>query len=162
MREALTIALQETEAGMVLVSHDRHLLRTTADSLYLVADRGCKLFDGDLDDYANWLTESRQAAVAPDAAKAQRKETRAAEEKSRQEKLAQRRPLLKEADQLEKKLSGWQAEKNQLEQRLADPALYTNPDRALLESLTKRQAELSHDIETAEMRWLEIHELLEG
>ncbi len=161
MREALTLALQETDAAVVLVSHDRHLLRTTADTLYLVADQGCKVFEGDLDDYANWLAESRQAVTTPDAAKAQRKETRAAEEKSRQEKLAQRRPLVKEVEKLEKQLAGWQDEKTQLDTRLTDPALYTNPDRALLEGLLKRQAELTNDIETAEMRWLEIHELLE-
>ncbi len=162
MREALTLALQETDAAVVLVSHDRHLLRTTADTLYLVADKGCKIFDGDLDDYANWLAESRVTETAPDAAKSQRKEARAAEEKSRQEKLAQRRPLLKELEKLEKNLAAWQSEKTQLETRLGDPALYTNPDRALLESLQKRQAELSDDIDAAELRWLEIHELLEA
>ena len=137
-------------------------MRTTADTLYLVADKGCKIFDGDLDDYANWLAESRVTETAPDAAKSQRKEARAAEEKSRQEKLVQRRPLLKELEKLEKNLAAWQSEKTQLETRLGDPALYTNPDRALLESLQKRQAELSDDIDAAELRWLEIHELLEA
>ncbi|CAG1772514.1 partial putative ABC transporter ATP-binding protein YheS, partial [uncultured bacterium] len=133
-----------------------------ADTLYLVADQGCKVFDGDLDDYANWLAESRVVEAAPDTAKLQRKEARAAEEKSRQEKLAQRRPLMKELEKLEKNLASWQGEKTLLETRLGDPALYTTPDRALLESLQKRQAELSGDIETAELRWLEIHELLEA
>jgi energy-coupling factor transporter ATP-binding protein EcfA2 len=61
MREALTIALQETEAGMVLVSHDRHLLRATCDELWLVADGKVTPFDGDLDDYADWLNQSRAA-----------------------------------------------------------------------------------------------------
>ena len=162
MREALTLALQETDATVVLVSHDRHLLRTTADALYLVANQSCTAFDGDLDDYAAWLAGERQQKSAPDASKAERREARAASEKTRQERLAQRRPLLKESEKLEKQLSGWQGEKSQLETRLADPALYSGAERTLLESLLKRQGELARDIETAETRWLEIHELLEN
>ncbi|MBU3736223.1 MAG: ATP-binding cassette domain-containing protein [Methylobacterium sp.] len=162
MREALTLALQETDAAMVLVSHDRHLLRTTADALYLV-DSGCvSAFDGDLDDYAAWLTERRTPALTPDAGKASRREAREVEEKLRQQKLAQRRPLLKEAEKIEQQLAGWGQEKHQLDQRLGDPALYANPDRMLLESLLKRQAELGAAIDSAELRWLEIQEQLEA
>ncbi|HEX5803956.1 MAG TPA: ATP-binding cassette domain-containing protein, partial [Azospira sp.] len=65
MREALTLALNEYEGGVVLVSHDRHLLRTTADTLLLVADGKAAPFDGDLDDYAGWLAAQREAAKAP-------------------------------------------------------------------------------------------------
>jgi ATP-binding cassette subfamily F protein 3 len=148
---------------VVLVSHDRHLLRTTADSLYLVDNGMMTPFEGDLDDYANWLAEQRNAstATAPDENKAARKEARENAEKTRQQLIAQRRPLLKEAEKLEKLLPGWQQEKEQLDQRLGDAALYSNPDRSLLESLLKRQAQLSSDIENAELRWLEIQETLE-
>ncbi len=59
-------------------------------------------------------------------------------------------------------MPGWQQEKDQLDERLGDPALYSNPDRTLLESLLKRQAQLANDIENAEMRWLEIQEQLES
>ena len=163
MREALTLALQETDAAVVLVSHDRHLLRTTADTLYLVDSGKMTPFDGDLDDYANWLAEQRNAAAAatPDENKAARKEAREMAEKTRQQLLAQRRPLVKEAEKLEKLMPGWQQEKDQLDERLSDPALYANPDRTLLESLLKRQAQLAADIESAELRWLEIQEELE-
>jgi ATP-binding cassette subfamily F protein 3 len=163
MREALTLALQETDAAVVLVSHDRHLLRTTADSLYLIDSGRMTPFEGDLDDYANWLAEQRNAtnAAAPDENKAARKEAREMAERTRQQLLAQRRPLVKAAEKLEKLLPGWQQEKDQLDQRLSDPALYTDPDRTLLESLLKRQAQLAADIENAEMRWLEIQEELE-
>ena len=65
MREALTLALNEYEGGVVPVSHDRHLLRTTADTLLLVADGKVAPFDGDLDDYAGWLAAQREAAKAP-------------------------------------------------------------------------------------------------
>jgi len=161
MREALTLALQETDAAVVLVSHDRHLLRTTADSLYLVDAGKLTLFEGDLDDYAAWLAEQRNAVSAPSPDRNARKEARAASEKARQDLLAKRRPLIKEAENLEKLLPGWQQEKDLLDTRLGDPALYTSPDRTLLESLLKRQAQLAGEIETAELRWLEIQELLE-
>jgi ATP-binding cassette subfamily F protein 3 len=162
MREALTLALQETEAGVVLVSHDRHLLRTTCDELWLVADGRVQPFDGDLDDYAAWLAAQRAAARVPDADKSQRREARAQAAAERRALLEKRRPLVKEAEKLEKQLAGWQSEKTQLDERLADPALYVSPDRTLLEGLHKRQAELAEAITAAESRWLEIHEVLEG
>jgi ATP-binding cassette subfamily F protein 3 len=165
MREALTLALQETEAAMVLVSHDRHLLRTTVDELWLVADGRAQPFDGDLDDYADWLATQRNKArsSAPaDPEKLARVESRVADTASKKSAQAGRRNLQKEAEKLEKQLAGWQAEKVELDAKLADPALYANPDRTLIESLNKRQAELAAGIEVAETRWLEIHEVLES
>ncbi len=159
MREALTLALQETDATVVLVSHDRHLLRTTADSLYLVADEGCTLFDGDLDDYANWLATSRKSATKPETVKTKSK---IKNDKSRQGNQADLRPLTKEAEKLEKQLALWHAEKTQLDARLAEPELYNDPNPSLLQQLQKRQSELMVDIETTELRWLEIHEQLEA
>ena len=80
----------------------------------------------------------------------------------RQARLAARRPLQKELDQLDKKLGPWNAEKAQLDERLADPALYTGPDAGEVPKLLKRQAELSAKIDEAELRWLELHEALEA
>jgi ATP-binding cassette subfamily F protein 3 len=165
MREALTLALQETEAAMVLVSHDRHLLRTTVDELWLVADGQARPFDGDLDDYAAWLAARRaqaKAAQPADADRQARQQARADEEARRKAAQALRRPLQKEAEKLEKQLSAWQAEKAELDARLADPDLYASPDRNRIEQLGKRQAELAALVETAETRWLEIQELLEN
>lgn len=162
MREALTLALQETDAAVVLVSHDRHLLRATADSLYLVDHGRLRLFEGDLDDYAAWLAEQRQAVSSASADKHARKEARASSEKARQQLLAKRRPLLKEAESLEKQLPAWQQEKHLLDTRLSDPALYANPDRSLLEGLLKRQAQLADAMESAELRWLALQEQLEA
>lgn len=166
MREALTLALQETEAAVVLVSHDRHLLRTTCDELWRVHDGVAEPFDGDLDDYARWLDKIRNEIAAADsgsADKAARKEARAESEARRQADLAQRRPLVKEVEKLDKQLAGWSGEKALLDQRLADPALYAGgSDGALLQSLLQRQAELAENIERAETRWLEIHDALES
>ena len=164
MREALTLALQETEAAMVLVSHDRHLLRTTVDELWLVADGRAQPFDGDLDDFAAWLASRRNQArtnTPDDPGKTLRIESRVADAASKKSTLAGRRNLQKEAEKIEKQLAGWQAEKTELDGKLADPTLYATPDRALIENLNKRQVELTTDIEAAEMRWLEIHEALE-
>ncbi|MDP2809337.1 MAG: ATP-binding cassette domain-containing protein [Rhodocyclaceae bacterium] len=164
MREALTLALQETEAGVVLVSHDRHLLRTTCDELWLVADGSATPFDGDLDDYAAWLAGRRNAGNpenSMDAGKASRKQARVEAEASRQALLARRRPLLKESEKLEKQLSAWQDEKALLDEQLTAPGLYAAPERNRLDGLLKRQAELAKAIENAEHRWLEIHDDLD-
>jgi ATP-binding cassette subfamily F protein 3 len=161
MREALTLALQETEAAVVVVSHDRHLLRTTCDELWLVADGRATSFDGDLDDYAAWLAKQRSAARSPESDKAAEKEARMAEATARKSAVAERRALQKEAERIDKELAGWQTEKLRLDEQLADPALYTAPDRERIDRLNRRQAELAALIETAEARWLEIHEALD-
>jgi ATP-binding cassette subfamily F protein 3 len=163
MREALTIALQETEAGMVLVSHDRHLLRATCDELWLVADGKVTPFDGDLDDYAEWLAQDRAAEKkGGKAGVTKEKPVVAAPAVSKESAPAIRRPLLKESEKLEQQLAEWQGELKLLETRLADQSLYASPETRLLEDLTLRQNLLTQNIEKAESRWLEIHELLES
>ncbi len=168
MRHALTLALQDYEGGMVIVSHDRALLRATCDRFLLVDDGRLQPFDGDLDDYKAWLAQKRSADAAaaqcPDKAadKASRKAEREAAAADRQARLAARRPLLKELEQLDKKLTPWNAEKAKLDERLADPALYTGPDAGEVPKLLKRQAELTEKIDEAELRWLELHEALDA
>ena len=168
MRHALTLALQDFDGGMVLVSHDRALLAATCDRFLLVHGGRLQSFDGDLDDYRDWLATQRaaeQAAQAcPDQAadKAARKAERTQSAEERKARLATRRPLLKEAEQLERKLANWQKEKSLLDTRLADPGLYAGQDTALLQDLLKHQARLTDDIEAAELRWLEVHEALEA
>jgi len=156
MREALTLALQETEAAVVLVSHDRHLLRTTVDELWLVADGAVAPFDGDLDDYADWLARRRSAArPAAPAEKAQRNEDRAAKKSA----AAERRRLERELAQIETRLAALQTEKSALAARLADPTVYAQ--HALAADLARQDAALAAEVEAAEERWLELHELLE-
>ena len=168
MRHALTLALQDFDGGMVLVSHDRALLAATCDRFVLVDGGRLQPFDGDLDDYRDWLAAQRaaeQAALAcPDQAadKAVRKAERAQSAEARKARLAARRPLVKEAEQLERRLAGWQNEKALLDTRLTDPGLYAGQDTALLQDLLKRQARLTDDIEAAELRWLEVHEALDA
>ncbi|MGB4910594.1 MAG: ATP-binding cassette domain-containing protein [Candidatus Dechloromonas phosphoritropha] len=166
MREALTFALQDYEGGMVFVSHDRHLLRTCADELLLVADGKASEFDGDLDDYAAWLAVRRTAEKAPEpdagVEKSERLQQRADTRSSRQALLAKRRPLVKEIEQIERRLAGWNAEKAALEGRFADPDFYVTVDRQKSEEIHRQAALLGERIDAAEMRWLEVHEALEG
>jgi ATP-binding cassette subfamily F protein 3 len=166
MREALTFALQDYEGGMVVVSHDRHLLRTCADELLLVADGQVTEFDGDLDDYAAWLAAQRNAEKAPEpeaaAEKSERANQRAEAKANRQALLAQRRPLIKEIEQLEKKLAKWNEEKAALDAQFADPDFYSTVDRARSEEMHKQAGLLGEQIDEAELRWLEVHEALEA
>jgi ATP-binding cassette, subfamily F, member 3 len=144
MRHALTCALAEYAGSLVLVSHDRSLLRTVCDSLLLVADGRAQPFDGDIEDYLAWLTERREepgtAALTPgqttqrETRKAQR-ETAAAQ---RHERLARRRPLAREAQQLETRIAQLEAERKNLETRLADPDFYAQAAPAEVHKLSRR------------------------
>jgi ATP-binding cassette subfamily F protein 3 len=169
MRHALNVALAEYEGSLVLVSHDRALLRSVCDSFLLVADGKVQEFDGDVDDYLAWLTSRRLAQNAkPDAAakaaeKPARRESRVNPQKQRERQLpaGNRRPLEKEAAKLDRDLAKWNNEKLTLDARLADPALYQNASTADLRTMAARQTELAQLIEAAEQRWLEVHAQLE-
>ncbi|MEY2632322.1 MAG: hypothetical protein RIR00_976 [Pseudomonadota bacterium] len=166
MREALSFALQDYDGGVVLVSHDRHLLRTTADELFLVADGQVTPFDGDLDDYAAWLAQQRITAKAPSAdavaEKSERLQQRAEAKASRQALQAERRRLSKEIDKLDKQLAKLHAEKAGLDARFADPEFYNRVDRLESEALHKQAAQLAEAIDGIELGWLELHEALDA
>ena len=164
MREALTFALQDFEGGMVFVSHDRHLLRTCADELLLVADGKAEPFDGDLDDYAAWLAAQRSAEKAPEpdavAEKAERLQQRAEAKASRQALLAERRKLTREIEQLDQRLAQCQAAKDVLDAQFSDPDFYATVDREKSEKMHRDAAALGEEIDDMELRWLELHEAL--
>jgi len=165
MRHALTLALQDFEGAVILVSHDRALLRATCDQFLLVADAKVAVFDGDLDDYSQWLNAQRlqekQAAQLELPAKAT-KNDRAQNKAERQARIAERRPLLKELEQLERNMAQMQTDKQACDERLNDTALYSASDKTELQQLLKMQAELNGKLEAAEERWLELHERLEA
>jgi ATP-binding cassette subfamily F protein 3 len=165
MRHALTLALQDFEGGVILVSHDRALLRASCDQFILVADGKAEVFDGDLEDYSQWLNEQRlkekQAAQSqvPDKPN---KNDRAQSKAERQARITERRPLLKELEQVERNMAQMQADKKICDERLNDPELYNAADKTELQQLLKTQAELAGKLEVAEERWLELHEQLEA
>lgn len=164
MRHALTMALQDYQGGVVLVSHDRALLRASCDEFVLVADGQAVPFDGDLEAYSLWLNEQRlkekqnvQATLEVKPAK----QDRAMNKAERQARIAERRPLLKEVAELDNRIAVWQEEKQACDARLNDNDLYSAADKTALQDLLKKQAELIKQIEQAEERWLDLHERLE-
>ena len=170
MRHALTLALQDYEGGVILVSHDRALLRASCDNFVLVAGGKAEVFDGDLDDYKDWLNAQKTKHIEAVALQANTSAASrpaqtgsyAQNKADRQARIVQRRPMLKETETLEKQLEKYSIEKAKLDARLADGSLYDHENKAELQNLLKRQAELSDLIETAEMRWLQLHEELKA
>jgi ATP-binding cassette subfamily F protein 3 len=167
MRHALTRALAGFEGSMVLVSHDRALLRTVCDGFLLVADGRAVPFDGDVDDYLRWLTERREGdpSSSAEAALAADRETRRTQRENaaaeRQQRLARRRPLVKESAQLESRMGKLESEKKELEARLADPAFYASGKTAEIQAAVRRSGEVTAALAADEERWLQIHSELE-
>ncbi|MGQ0443144.1 MAG: ATP-binding cassette domain-containing protein [Methylophilaceae bacterium] len=165
MRYALTLALQEYVGGVIVVSHDRALLRATCDRFILVAAGKVQNFDGDLEDYATWLTQQRikdKTSAALIAIPKVKMNSYAQNKADRQSRLAMRRPLIKAAEALENDIAAWQSQKVQCDVRLNDSKLYELADKTELQQLLKQQSELTLNIEQAEIRWLAIHEELES
>jgi ATP-binding cassette subfamily F protein 3 len=166
MRHALTRALAAFEGSLVLVSHDRALLRTICDSFVLVCDGSARLFDGDLDDYLGWLAAQRGhgGSTPPQGAGARqlRRAQRDAASAARRALLARRRPLLAEAARLEADMRALQDDKQALEVRLADPATYAEARGEEIQAATRRSAELASRLAAAEERWLAIHSELDS
>jgi ATP-binding cassette, subfamily F, member 3 len=165
MRHALTLALQEFEGGVVLISHDRSLLRTTCDQFLLVANGKVSAFDGDIEDYAIWVAEQRnQAKLAEnvDSVGKEKANNYAQNKLNRQARTAARRPLLKAAEKLEQEIATFHRERTICDESLNDTALYESSDKSALQALLKQQSALTLSIEQAEERWLEIQEQLEA
>jgi ATP-binding cassette subfamily F protein 3 len=161
MRQALAIALQDYAAAVVLVSHDRHLLRAFADELLLVHDGKVAPFDGDLDDYANWFATSAAAAeaqaVEPSAAPEDRKQ-RKREEAEKRNRLS---PLRTEVARYEKVIAELERKRSEIETQLLEPSLYDSQGSVRARELMQQQAEIKAKIADAESAWLEAAERLE-
>jgi len=165
MREALTLALQQYEGAMVLVSHDRHLLRATTDELLLVAGGGVEPFDGDLDDYKVWLAQRRRGQEASPAAGTDglsRREQRRHEAQTRDRLSAQRRPLERELAGLERELAVLTQRKRELESLLADPNIYAVDNRERLKARLLDQSSVNARLQAVEERWLHLQSALES
>jgi len=162
MRQALAVALQDYEGAVVLVSHDRHLLRSVADDLVLVDQGVARVFDGDLDDYARWFMTREQAEVdaqvEPAANSAEQRKQRKREEAELRNRLS---PLKNEIAKLEKRLAQAQEERGKIELSLADSELYAAAAKVKLQDLLQKQTDNSRLIDTLEEQWLEAHDRLE-
>jgi ATP-binding cassette subfamily F protein 3 len=140
-REALTVALAQFEGTLVLVSHDRHLLRAATETLLIVADGTVREFDGDLDDYRDWLLRKEPVAKPRPERKIPVKA-----------KPLNRKPIEARIRRLEELMNRLNAQKADLERRLADPALYQDPEA--LKALLADQAYVAREIAQVEAEWL--------
>jgi len=161
MRHALTMALQTFEGAMVLVSHDRHLLRTVCDSLLLVAGGRVEPFSGDLDDYGKWLADQRRERAA--VVESERPEKRDRKEQRRQEaeRRNQLQPLRNRVKKLEAELEKLLSRKDELTIALADPAIYDDSNREQLKILGLEHAQLEKALGETEEAWMLASEALE-
>ncbi|HEY9036793.1 MAG TPA: ATP-binding cassette domain-containing protein [Pseudomonadales bacterium] len=165
MRHALTMALQGYEGALLVISHDRHLLRNTVDEFMLVANGAAEPFNGTLEEYHAWMKKRddvpsapvvREAATPP-AAKVDRKEQRKQSAALRQ----QVSPLKATLEKLEKAIQGMEHEQRALEEKLADAGLYDDDNKARLQALLQQQADLKKRFDAAETEWGESVERLE-
>lgn len=160
MRHALTVALQGFEGAMVIVSHDRHLLRLTCNDYYLVDGGEVRMFDGDLDDYHQWLLDAAKAAAASvslvdEASPAQDKKLQKRLEAELRQKLS---PLKKRQAKLEAEQSQATDRLAELENLLADTSLYEAEQKPRLTEILAERTRLSQALEESEMNWLELQE----
>ncbi len=164
MRHALIMALQDYQGAMLIVSHDRHLLRSVTDQLWLVANRQVSPFDGDLDDYRQWLNEQKKSDdpattdAPPPATTVSRKDQR----KQEAERRKRLKPLTDALKKAEQQLEQYQQKQSELEQQLADPGLYEAANKDRLKQCLAEKQQLDQALERAEETWMDALEQLEN
>ncbi|CBL47174.1 probable ATP-binding component of ABC transporter [gamma proteobacterium HdN1] len=167
VRHALTLALQDYEGALVLVSHDRHLLRNVCDEYWLVAEGRAEPFAGDMEAYTQWLSEyhARQAASSGSSDADNSGDARPDKKADRRKAAEIRdrlRPYKRKIETLEKKLAQLQQAKTEIESALADPSIYEAANKAKLAQQLKDQAARAAEIEVIELEWLEASEALDA
>ncbi|WP_035625980.1 ATP-binding cassette domain-containing protein [Herminiimonas sp. CN] len=179
-REALTDALAQFEGTLVVVSHDRHLLRATTDQFIIVANGKLQPFDGDLDDYKDWLFQTKLGKgtdvlpvhkdksedlpkVAPVAAApvVDKRDQKRQEAEQRQKTAALRKPLEGKIKRLEEQIAKRNEQKAQIDAQLAEPGIYDAANKARLKTLLTDQTFYTKDLAQLEAEWLEQQEELE-
>ncbi len=162
MRHALNLALQGFEGAVIVVSHDRYLLESTAADYWLVADGGVTRFSGDLEDYRRWLSRDERAVREPAEAADHSREARRARRQATAEAKAALRPLKKRIDQALARIEQLDAEILEVESLLADQTLYESSRREELQALLQKQGELQQRKAAAESDWMEAESELEA
>jgi ATP-binding cassette, subfamily F, member 3 len=182
-REALTMALAQFEGTLVVVSHDRHLLRATTDQFIIVAEGKLQPFDGDLDDYRDWLFKTKLAAktnatgatlptntesvsiasvVAPvSTASGDKNKQKRIEAEDRQRLTARKKPIESKIRKLEEQIAKRNAQKATVDSRLTDPEIYDHTKKKELKALLTDQTYYAKEITQLEAEWLEQQETLE-
>ncbi len=152
MRDALTLALEEYTGAVVLVSHDRSLVRAVADELWLVADGEAKIFDGDLEDYKRWIEIRRSNEMAA---------SQSPKQKQKPVSKPNKKTLLSKQAKLEAAMAITQRELAEVNHQLADPVTYTSRSRDEVEQLNAIHSNLEKKVAELEEAWLELEMAME-
>ena len=183
-REALTMALAQFEGTLVVVSHDRHLLRATTDQFIIVADGKLQPFDGDLDDYKDWLFQTKLGkgtTVLPAAGKDNKtefptvpavavpvtpavntKDQKKHDAEQRQRMATLKKPIENKIKRLEEQIAKRNEQQAEVDAKLAESSVYEAANKAKLKTLMADQAFYKKDLATLEAEWLQLQEQLEG
>ena len=179
-REALTEALAQFEGTLVVVSHDRHLLRATTDEFIIVADGKLQPFDGDLDDYKDWLFKTKlatksnaigtplppvttkSASVIAPAPTLDKKDQKRADADERQKLAARRKPIEAKLKKLEEQIAKRTAQKAAVDEQLAKPEIYDSANKKELKALLTDQSFYGKELAELEAQWLAQQEELES
>ena len=171
MCHALTVALQTFEGAVIVVSHDRHLLRNTVDQFLLVANGKANTFDGDLEDYSRWLlTQKNQPSSSTTfdntltSAEAITEKSPASKKEQRQQAAEIRKkltPLTKEIKKAEQLIAKLDKQLSAIEEQLSDSELYNAENKQQLQKLLQQQGELKSEKDQQEEHWLSLQEKLE-
>ncbi|CAM4460970.1 MAG: putative ABC transporter ATP-binding protein YheS [Legionellaceae bacterium] len=152
MRHALTIALQDFKGAMIIVSHDRHLLRTTTDTLLLVANQEVTYFEGDIDEYELRYRDFRQPLSTNPSNKLS---------KGHYEKQKERRALETKIKKHESQIATLLNQSKNIENILGQPELYTPEQKNKLKEYQDQQKHLMEKLKISEDHWLQLNHLLE-
>ncbi|MDN7125533.1 ATP-binding cassette domain-containing protein [Pseudidiomarina sp. 1APP75-32.1] len=160
MREALVYALQDFEGAMVIVSHDRHLLRTCVDDFFLVADGQVSLFNDDLDGYHRWL-QDRQRPSDNTSSASSGKADRKAEKRDAAERRKRLKPFKDAVERYEKQVHKHENDLAELNTLLGDNSLYEDANKQQLQQLLQQQTQAQQLLQEAEEAWMSAEEALQ-
>ena len=161
MRQALVLALQDFDGAIILIAHDRYLLESCVDEFYIVANGHVTEFDGDIDDYQQWLNDDKKQTIKANKVVSEPQVDKKQQRKEQAELRKKASPLRKQADKFEKLVQQNQDELTDVEANLADTEVYQAEHKAKLTELLKRQAQLTQALEANEMQWLDLEEQIE-
>ena len=168
MRQALATALQEFSGAMIIVSHDRHLLRVTCDQLLLVHDQRVEEFPLSMDDYPKWLSDQNKAiqkSEVDETSSAGTSVNNASSKKDKKRQEAELRkklqPLANKVKKAETELDRLHTEQTELEQQLADPDIYAEENKQKLQACLLKKADVDKRCEAIEEEWMEASEALQ-
>jgi ATP-binding cassette subfamily F protein 3 len=167
MRHALTMALQSFEGAVIVVSHDRHLLKNTVEEFLLVVDGKVDIFDGDLPAYEKWLLDYQKQSDQSSEKTVSNSDNESSDDKKERKRLAAENrkrisPLRKQLEKDEKSIDRLHQTLEEIEGQLADPEIYSDSQKGRLKQLLQQQAESKTELEDVELSWCDLSEQIEA